>query len=215
MKEKIAIPLDGTPSVVVLDNGERMTRRKAITAGYRIVDASAIKSAEAANVLTDAIHRWRLAIECLPEAAERAAATAELLASRNPETLTVGQARAFLRGLPVETNHTEQTEETLTANDDPRAVRRAEIARSMNAFNKNNGHAGKDLRVDIKDIDPARLRRVAEIRLNAMEMNGRSMTAEFKKLKLALDTHSAMGGDFSRALAQAGVDAQSLAPRAV
>ncbi|MGY4570793.1 hypothetical protein [Bradyrhizobium sp. USDA 3256] len=214
MKEKIAIPLDGTPSVVVLDNGERMTRPKAIAAGYRIVDASAIKSAEAATVLTDAISRWRLAIECLPEATARAAATAELLASRNPETLTVEQARAFLRGLPVETENTEQqTEDTMTT--DPRAERLAEIERSMNAFNRNNGHAGKDLRAKIADFDPARLRRLAEIKLNAMEANKQGMTSDFKKLKLALDTHSRLGGDFSRVLAQAGVDAQSLAPRAV
>ncbi|MGY3589016.1 hypothetical protein ACVIGB_002029 [Bradyrhizobium sp. USDA 4341] len=210
MKEKIAIPLDGVPSIVLLDNGSRMTSVKAVAAGYRIVDASAIKSAEAANVVVDAVSRWRLAIECLPEATERAAATAELLASRNPETLTVEQARAFLRGLPLETEHTEQTEDTMTT--DPRAERLAEIERSMSTFNKNNGHAGKDLRANIADIDPARLRRLAEIKLNAMNSNGR-MTSDFKKLKLALDTHSRLGGDFSRVLAQAGVNAQSLAPK--
>jgi hypothetical protein len=35
-KEKIAVPLDGTPSIVLLSNGERMKRSAAKAQGWKI-----------------------------------------------------------------------------------------------------------------------------------------------------------------------------------
>ncbi|MEE4417305.1 hypothetical protein, partial [Klebsiella pneumoniae] len=117
---------------------------------------------------------WRAAVSRLPEASGRPSATAQLLTSRSPENLTVEQARALLRGLPVETDHTETTEETtMTTDTDPRAARLAEIERSMSAFNKSRGHAGK---TDANDIDPVRLKRLAEMRYSAMYTSGRGHT---------------------------------------
>ncbi|MFU0608744.1 hypothetical protein, partial [Klebsiella pneumoniae] len=130
-------------------------------------------------------------------------ATAQLLTSRSPENLTVEQARALLRGLPVETDHTETTEETtMTTDTDPRAARLAEIERSMSAFNKSRGHAGKTIRADANDIDPVRLKRLAEMRYSAMYTSGRGHTQEAKTLKHALDTHDTTGTPLSRAFAQ-------------
>lgn len=200
---KIAIPLKYDRDAVLLDDGRTVSRIKAEREGYTI-EGSGTQSGDR----KDAIASWQLAIECLPEARNRKAATAELIARHDPESLSIDQARGSLRGLPEEIEQLEQTMTTTT--DDPKAARLAEIERSMNAFNRNNGYAGKDLRSSIADIDPVRLHRLAEIKLNAMNSNGRSMTSDFKKLKLALDTYSRLGGDFSRVLAEAGVDAQSL-----
>ena len=214
MKEKIAIPLEGAPSIVLLDNGERMTRAKALAAGYRIVDAAAVKNAEVANSVTDAVTRWCVAIECLPEARDRESATAELIASRNPETLTIEQARAFLRGLPTETEETESTEMTTDEND-PRAPRRAEIAASMSAFNRERGYRAAQVRVPqpaaLSNAEPVKLKRLAEIRLNALHMNGNGHSQEAKSLKVALDTHNSVGTPLNRALAQLGIDASKFA----
>ncbi|ERF85893.1 MAG: hypothetical protein C207_01068 [Bradyrhizobium sp. DFCI-1] len=154
------------------------------------------------------------AISQLSEAQQRPSAAAELLTSRSPDTLTVEQARAFLRGLPVETEHTDTTEEatTMTTDTDPRATRLAEIVRSMSAFNKSRGHAGKTIRTDANDIDPARLKRLAEIRYSAMYASGRGHTQEAKTLKHALDTHDTTGTPLSRVFAQLGFDTSKLLP---
>lgn len=155
---------------------------------------------------------WRSAILAAPEAKDRPSATVELVTSQTPETLTLDQARAFLRGLPVETEQTHTTEETMTTNDDPRTARLAEIGRSMNAFNKMNGHAGKVIRADVKDIEPAKLKRLTEIRLSALSASGRGHHQEAKLLRLALSTHDSVGTPLSRVFAQLGVDTSKLIP---
>ncbi|MGY3618414.1 hypothetical protein [Bradyrhizobium sp. USDA 10063] len=205
-KIKTAIPLDGTPSIVLLDNGDRMKRDKAIAAGYKIVDAAAVQSAEAANVSVDAYGSWRTAITCLPEARERQAAAAELIANRNHQNLTIDQARAFLRGLPVETEQSDTTEENTMNTNDPRAVRLAEISNSMAAYNRNNGYNVKAPQVSASDVEPGKLKRLAEIRLGAMDASGRGTSQEARSLRLALNTHETVGTPLSRLFAQLGVD---------
>jgi hypothetical protein len=206
---KTAIPFKNDPGMCLLDDGRHVSAAKARSEGYQIGGTG--ERSESA----DSFVSWRLAIECLPEARERAAATAELIASRNPETLTVEQARAFLRGLPVETEPTE-TSETMTTNDDPHAARRAEIAASMAAFNKSRGYAPKSQSrpqpVALSNIEPAKLKRLAEIRLNALHMNGHGNSQEAKTLKLALDTHDIVGTPLARAFVQLGVDTSKLLP---
>ncbi len=202
---KIAIPLKHDPDTVLLDDGRKVSRVKATREGY-LVDGP---SGEA-NSKLHAVASWRLAIECLPEARERPSAVAALLANRNPETLSVDAARSILRGLATELIDT--TEETMTTDTDPRAARLAEIERSMRAFNKTRGHACKTIRADANDIDPARLKRLAEIRYSAMYTSGRGHTQEAKTLKHALDTHDTTGTPLSRVFAQLGFDASKLLP---
>ncbi|WP_407194295.1 hypothetical protein [Bradyrhizobium sp. STM 3566] len=159
---------------------------------------------------------WRSAIFTSPEAKERPSATAELVTSRTPENLTVDQARAFLRGLPVETEHTDTTEETMTTNDDPRAARLAEISNSMAAFNKNMGYGASKTPMKATtpaNVEPAKLKRLTEIRLAAMEASGRGRTQEAKTLRLALETHDRVGTPLSNVFAQLGIDAAKLLPK--
>ncbi|MET4479462.1 hypothetical protein [Bradyrhizobium sp. F1.13.3] len=68
MNDKIAIPLDGAPGVVLLDNGERMTRRNALKAGYRIADAATLAKADAEASGAHILPVWRSQVSCLPEA---------------------------------------------------------------------------------------------------------------------------------------------------
>ncbi|SFO17794.1 hypothetical protein SAMN05216330_10297 [Bradyrhizobium sp. Ghvi] len=206
-KKKTALPLDDTPSVVLLGNGERMKRDRAEALGYTIVGETPKGSAP--NTALDAFNRWKSQVSCLPEAQERPAALAELLSTHNQTTLDVGKARAFLRGLPVE--EVETTEDNMTTKDDPRAARRAEIAGSMQAFNHSRGWT-KPQTVALKPtpavstVEPDKLKRLAEIRFNALQMNGHGHTQEAKKLKCALDAHATTGAPLSRLLAQLEVD---------
>jgi hypothetical protein len=192
--------------------GLTVTDATARTLGFAVSHAAAVPRSGAQS---DPESAWRSSIYALSEARQRPAATAEVIISSTPETLTVEQARAFLRGLPVEAEHTDTTEETtMTTNDDPRAARRAEIARSMNAFNKSRGYEGKAARVDAKDIDPARLKRLAEIKYSALHASGKGMTQEAKLIRLALDTHDKIGTPLVQTLSQLGVDASKLIPNA-
>ncbi|MDA9523052.1 hypothetical protein XI06_22920 [Bradyrhizobium sp. CCBAU 11434] len=148
----------------------------------------------------------------MTEARERPAATVELLTSRTPETITVDQARAFLRGLPVETENTDTTEETMTTNDDPRAARLAEIRHSMNAFNKSNGRSVTPVCADAKDIEPAKLKRLAEIRFSALHAKGQGHSQEARDIRTALATHEKVGTPLAQAFAQLDFDASKLIP---
>ncbi|MDX3966040.1 MAG: hypothetical protein QHD01_05505 [Bradyrhizobium sp.] len=204
--ERLAMPHPYESDRVVLARGTVVSRETAETAGFTIGERAAVSDARGPR-------GWRSAIMTLAEAKDRPSATAELLTSQTSETFTVEQARAFLRGLPVETEHTETTEETtMTTNDDPHAARRAEIARSMNAFNKSRGYECKATRVDVKDIEPAKLKRLAEIKYSALHASGKGMTQEAKLIRLALDTHDKIGTPLVQTLAQLGVDASKLIP---
>jgi hypothetical protein len=156
---------------------------------------------------------WLLNIQNSPEARARPAATAAFLASCTPETYTTAQARSFLRGLPLESEHTESTEER-TMNTDPRAARIAQITGATAAFNKSRGY-GTKARMEITPAavsteSPEKLKRLAEIRLNALAMNGQDRSEEAKALRLAFDAHNRMGTLFPQALAQSGFDASTL-----
>lgn len=206
---KTALPLEGTPSIVLLSNGERMKRARAEALGYTIVGSTPKTESAAPNPALEAFNTWKSRVSYLPEAQERPAALAELLSTHNQTTLDVSKARAFLRGLPIE--QTETTEETMTTNDDLRAARRAEIAGSAHAFNRSRGYAQpqsaapKPARAE-SSVEPEKLKRFAEIRFSALQMNGRGHTQEAKKLKCALDAHSTTGAPLSRLLAQLEVD---------
>lgn len=202
---KIASPLPYDAEKVITARNVVLDRKEALRAGFKICGPNQDGRATASS--------WRSAIYALVEARERPAATAELLTSQTSETFTVDQARAFLRGLPAEAEHTDTTEETtMTTNNDPRAARLAEIRQSMNAFNKSNGYPVKPLRADAKDIEPARLKRLAEIKYSKLYASGKGMTQEAKSLKLALDTHDKIGTPLVQTLAQLGVDASKLIP---
>lgn len=208
-KTKTALPLDGTPSVVLLSNGERMKRNRAETLGYTIIGSTRNTEGTAPNTALDAFNTWKSQVSHLPEAQERPAALAELLSTHNHTSLDVGKARAFLRGLPIE--QTENPEEIMTTNDDPRAARRAEIAGSIASFNRDRGwtkpqSAAPKTAPAASSVEPEKLKRLAEIRFNALQMNSQGHTQEAKKLKCALDAHATTGAPLGRLLAQLEVD---------
>lgn len=209
MTEKIAVPLSGTPSVVLLNNGERMSRKDALKAGYRIADAASIAKVEAEASAANILPAWRSQVSCLPEAQGRASAAAQIIEEQ--PLMSIERVRVFLRGLPIETEQ-DTTEETMTTNDDPRAARRAEIAGSMQAFNRDRGwvktqsEAPKAAPAAVSSVEPEKLKRFAEIRFNALQMNGHGLSQEAKKLKCALDAHATTGAPLSRLLAQLEVD---------
>jgi hypothetical protein len=216
-KIKTALPLDGTPSVVLLSNGERMKRERAEALGYTIIGSTRNTEGTTPNTALDAFNTWKSQVSHLPEAQERPAALAELLSTHNHTSLDVSKARAFLRGLPIE--QAETAEETMTINDDPRAARRAEIAGSARAFNHSRGYApqpqgaaARKPAVALSSIEPEKLKRLAEIRFSALQMNGHGHTQEAKKLKCALDAHATTGAPLSRLLAQLEVDTSKLIP---
>lgn len=182
---------------------------------------SAIATAPPAKIAGSHPKReWRSAILTLPEANERSAAAVELVTSRTPETLSIDRARAFLRGLPVETTTTHQPEETSMTETDPRGARRAEISQNVAAYNQGKGYAARTAQsvarqaaqpAIAKHVEPAKLKRLAEIRLSAMDHNGKGRTQEAKILRLALDTHASVGTPLDRVFAQLGVDTTKFA----
>ena len=118
---------------------------------------------------------WRSTIMKLADANKRPSATAELLTSQTPETLSIEAARAFLRGLPVETEQ-DTTEEIMTTNDDPRAARRAEIAASVQSFNRDRGWAKPQSAAPkpapaVSSVEPEKLKRLAEIEGSVASFN--------------------------------------------
>lgn len=211
MNDKIAIPLNGAPGVVLLDNGERTTRKNALKAGYRIADVATLAKAEAETSGANILPAWRSHVLALPEAQGRPSAAAQIIEQQ--PLMSIDRVRSFLRGLPIE--QTETTEETMTTNDDPRAARRAEITVSAQAFNRSRGFAQSQGGVQkpapaSSSVEPEKLKRFAEIRFSALQMNGQGQTQEAKKLKCALDAHATTGAPLSRLLAQLGVDTAKL-----
>lgn len=156
---------------------------------------------------------WRQEIMTSPEAKGRDNAVAEILVKHNPEALPARSAIAFLRGLPLET---EQPKATTMTNIDPKAARRAEIALSMQAFNRESGYAAKPLAPEHARVlaaraerdNPAMLKRKAEIRLAALSTrDGARRSEEQKALAYALnELHGNQGMPLTKALAKLGVD---------
>lgn len=215
-KEKIAIPLDFQPSIVALSNGDRMSRKEAKAKGWKIYGEPDESAPDNENAATLKAHKaWRSSVLALPEARERESAAVEIVMSQTADTMPVASARAFLRGLPTETK--EQTSMT-TNNTDPRAARLAEIRNGMAVFNKSQGYrparnvAARPVQ-ERTDIEPTKLQRLTEIRLNALGQNGGGHSQEARILRNALDTHHRVGTPLNRALAQHGFDASTLLPK--
>lgn len=211
MNDKIAIPLNGAPGVVLLDNGERTTRKNALKAGYRIADAASLARADSEHSGITPLSAWRSQVTSLPEAQGRPSAAAQLIEAQ--PLMSLERVRSFLRGLPIE--QTETTEETMKTDDDPYAARRAQISGSAQAFNRSRGYAQPHSAAPkpvpaVSGVEPEKLKRFAEIRFSALQMNGHGHTQEAKKLKCALDAHATTGAPLSRLLAQLGVDTAKL-----
>jgi hypothetical protein len=216
-KEKLAVPLDFMPSIVALNNGERMSRKEAKAKGYKIYGEPEEVAPDAAITAKSAAHAsWRGAVLALPDARERRSAAAEIVNTHTKHSMSVLNARAFLRGLPTET-----TEETITMTTDTnanpeRAARLAEINGGMQAFNKQRGYGartnapGSQSRgASLADVDQTKLRRLSQIRLNALESNTahEASAGETKKLRYAL---SVEGMPLSDVFAQLNVDTSKL-----
>lgn len=198
---KVAAPLGYDAEKVLTARGVVLDRKKAILAGFQIDEPGKIKPGSS----------WRSSIYALVEARERPAATAELLTSRTSETLTVEHARAFLRGLPVESEQTDTPEDTMTTEtQDPRAARRSEIRDSMRAFNRDRGVTVQAKAApSLSSIEPTKLRRLAEIRLAALNVG----SAEHRNLAYALRVQDQTGSQLMAIFAQLGVDTSKIVPQ--
>jgi|SRR5665213_314289 len=207
--ERTATPHPHEPGSVVLSRGQVVSLDTAKSAGFTV-------SARAPEITADPNRSWRSAILSSPEARDRASATVELVTTQSPTTMPVENARAFLRGLPVEQIEEETTMTTDTNANPERAARLAEINGGMQAFNKQRGYGEAKvlLRPGVvsrlaADVDETKLRRLSQIRLNALE-NGTAHEAsagETKKLRYAL---SVTGMALSDVFAQLSVDTSKL-----
>jgi hypothetical protein len=217
-REKIATPLDFMPSIVKLDNGVRMTLAEARAQGYKIYgepDATAPDNANAA--LKDQHKAWRSSVLALPEARDRESAAVEIVTTQTADTMSVANARAFLRGLPTEQTQEETSMPTDNANPE-RAARLAEINGGMKAFNRQRGYgevrranapASQSRGASLAGVDQTKLRRLSQIRLNALESGTAHETSagEQKKVRYAL---SVEGMALSDVFAQLSVDTSKL-----
>lgn len=196
IREKLAVPLEGVPSVVVLNNGERMKRSTAKAQGYKIhgePDATAPDNETTAKQTAHA--SWRNAVMFLPEARDREAAANEIVTNHTEHTMTVASARAFLRGLPVETTEKEEPNMSTNEANPERAERLAQISANAKAFNKQRGYgtrtnapASQSRSASFAGVEQTKLRRLAEIRLSALESGvaHEASAGETKKLRYAL-----------------------------
>lgn len=202
--EKVVTEHPYDDDVAVAARGVVMHRDNARVRGFVIGE----------RIVSDPTRAWRTAILTLPEAKGRPSAAAELAASQTPETMSVEQARAMLRGLPTEQE--EKVETMPTANHDPRVTRLAEITDNARRFNRDRGYANRPspaarhASASLATVEPAKLRRLAEIRLAALQVRGEQI--ESKKLRYALDVHSQTGSPLANVFAQLKVDTSKLIP---
>lgn len=216
-REKLAVPLEGIPSVVVLDNGDRMKRTTAKAQGYKIFGEPDATAPDDANAATLKAHKaWRSSVLALPEARERESAAVEIVMTQTADTMPVANARAFLRGLPTETTEETTTMTTDTNTHPERAERLAQISANAKAFNTQRGYgartnapASQSRGASLAGVDQAKLRRLSEIRLSALE-NGTAHEAsasETKKLRYAL---TVTGMALSDVFAQLNLDTSKI-----
>ena len=216
-KERIAVPLDFAPSIVALNNGDRMSRKEAKAKGYKIYGEPEEVAPDAAITAKSAAHAsWRGAVLALPDARERQSAATEIVNTHTEHTMSVVNARAFLRGLPTEQTQEETTTMTTDNANPERAARLAEINGGMHAFNKQRGYgartnapASQSRGASLADVDQTKLRRLSQIRLNALESGTahEASAGETKKLRYAL---SVTGMALSDVFAQLKVDTSKL-----
>lgn len=218
IREKLAVPLEGMTSVVVLNNGERMKRTTAKAQGYKIVGEPDAVGPNNETTQRRAAHAsWRSAVLLLPEARDREAAAAEIVNNHTEHTMPVANARAFLRGLPTEQSQEETTMPTNVDANPERTERLAQIQSGMKAFNKGRGYSQPRVAAapkgpSLSGIEPTKLKRLAEIRLNALESNSASeaSASETKKLRYALQVHAETGMPLLNVFSQLGVDTSKL-----
>lgn len=186
---------------VVLARGLVVNRETAEDAGFKLVDRP---------LAADQRLSWRTDILSLPEANSRPSAAAELAASISP--VSADQARALLRGLPVETPQPKKAEQTTVTNQtDPRAARLAEIRANMGIFNGKRGAlpSPRAAASPIANVDATKLKRMAEIRLLGLEQRGQR--AEALNLRYALEVHEKTGAPLAGVFHQLGVDTSFVA----
>ncbi|MDX2277925.1 MAG: hypothetical protein NW206_20945 [Hyphomonadaceae bacterium] len=208
----------GSDMVQLVDKGIITQRADAVAMGYTVSAAIVSKTppvpASGAPVDGRALKKsaWRAAIIGSPEAKGRDNATAELLTKHSPETLSVDDAQAFLRGLPTE--QPERIVSNVTTNPDPRAARIAEINGSVGAYNKSRGFAARAQVAapqSIANIEPSKLKRLAELRLNALDTaQAHGADGEAKKLRYALQVHDTTALPLSSVFNQLGVDTSKI-----
>ena len=195
-----AVPHPTERHLVVPERGPPLTRYGATEAGFHIGAVGQKATGRS----------WRAQIMALPEVKGRESAVAELLTTQTEQSMPVENARALLRGLPTERK--EAPKQVTANNHDPRAARKAEIAASMQAFNARDGHKTVTRAAPVASVEPAKLKRLAEIRLNALEREGVQPVAsgEAKKLRYALDVHAQTAMPLVTVFTQLGVDTSKI-----
>jgi hypothetical protein len=214
---RTATPHPHEKDLVLIARGATAERAKAIEAGFTVDESAVSPSATGSISAKSAAHAsWRGAVLALPDARERGFAAAEIVNTHTEHTMSVANARAFLRGLPTETTEETTTMTTDTNANPERAARLAEINGGMRAFNKQRGYgarvnttASQSRGASPADVDQTKLRRLSQIRLNALESGTahEASAGETKKLRYAL---SVTGMALSDVFAQLNVDTSRL-----
>ena len=181
MNDRVAVPLEGFPSVCTLPNGNRLETALAIKRGFAIADRSKLGNtvATAVKPKTDISARiaYLTAIEALPEAASRPAAAAVIWSKYTMETMPPERAASFLRGLPTETKPVASAPSRLTATDIAVFKRKVELR-----------IVGLNMKADAGNNQPARV--------------------EARRLSEALATRERTGCSFGSAFTAAGLPAR-------
>lgn len=192
-----AVPHPTERHLVVPERGPPLTRYGATEAGFHIGAVGQKATGRS----------WRAQIMALPEVKGRESAVAELLTTQTEQSMPVENARALLRGLSTERK--EAPKQVTANNQDPRAAREAEIAASMQAFNARNGHkttAKAASLAPVANIEPAKLKRLVEIRLSAPNLS----REEGNTLRYALELHEMNGTTLAYELRRMSVDTSKI-----
>jgi hypothetical protein len=209
-----------------------LSREEALAEGYEIVPSRSHSLASDVSVTTEQVTipeqaagdvprqrvnaatlklAWLAAITSSAEAKGREAAVNALVATHSPDTLSVDQARSFLRGLPLEISEPPKAP-TVTNTEDPRAARKAEIANSVASFNADRGYGRRAAPAKVSapntaGVDQVKLKRFAELRLNALDSgHAHDAGGEAKKLRYALEVHDTTGAPLADMFARLNVD---------
>ena len=181
MNDRIAVPLEGFPSLCTLPNGNRLETEKAIARGYTIADrtklGNAVPTAPKKKTNISTRIAYLEAIEALPEAQSRPAAAAVIWSSHTMESMPPDRAASFLRGLPTETKPTSATRSRLSAEDIARFKRKTEL-------------------------------RICGLEMRADKGGNHDARVEARRLSEALGVRERTGCSFADAFSAAGLDAR-------